>query len=393
MQKFQISRKQLLFLALPVLLFALKSCIWMPQSAQDKVITKKEYLRLVKLKDSLNTEYKILVSKMLSKEFEMNDSLRKLNREVQLTGYNPDSLEAEYQLTSRQIKALLLDLENYKTALDSQPLETEQQSQMILTESQRVTQLMGQLNKLRAKLDPEPLPPSLLLTRPGSYHVPHRNGQYATYVVDLSKEAIQVHWKNSKGRKYKAIKGVKERLDQREKNISLITNGGMYDPQFSPQGLYVENGKEHIPIDLTQGPEGQFLNFYMHPNGVFFQDKKGVHILPSEAYPGSTAKVDFATQSGPMLLIDGEIHPLFNSNSPNRKLRSGVGVIDQQKVVFAISTEPVSFHEFATLFRDCFGCKNALYLDGVVSRMYLPELDMKDLGGPFGPIISVTEKH
>jgi uncharacterized protein YigE (DUF2233 family) len=94
-----------------------------------------------------------------------------------------------------------------------------------------------------------------------------------------------------------------------------------------------------------------------------------------------------------MLVINGNLHPKFNKGSSNTNIRSGVGITATGQVIFAISDKPVNFYDFATLFRDGLHCANALYLDGAISQMYLPNSRRMDLGGDFGPIVSVTAKH
>ena len=98
---------------------------------------------------------------------------------------------------------------------------------------------------------------------------------------------------------------------------------------------------------------------------------------------------DYATQSGPMLVINGKLHPKFLENSTSRKIRNGVG-INGGAVIFVKSEDPVNFHTFATLFRDDLGAPNALYLDGTISRLYSAELGRNDRGAVMGPIVGVV---
>jgi uncharacterized protein YigE (DUF2233 family) len=91
-----------------------------------------------------------------------------------------------------------------------------------------------------------------------------------------------------------------------------------------------------------------------------------------------------------MLLIDGVVHPAFKQGSTNVNVRNGVGVLPDGKVVFAMSKTAVNFYDFAMYFKNL-GCSNALYLDGFVSRMYLPEKNWVEKDGNFGVIIAVTK--
>ena len=118
--------------------------------------------------------------------------------------------------------------------------------------------------------------------------------------------------------------------------------------------------------------------------------KAGVSV--SEAYLEAGIDPDFATQSGPMLVIDGDIHPSINADGTSRKRRNGVGVSeDGETVYFAISDGAVTFHEFASLFRDRLDAPNALFLDGQVSRLYAPMIGRNEPGLDMGPIVGVVE--
>ncbi len=164
-------------------------------------------------------------------------------------------------------------------------------------------------------------------------------------------------------------------------------NGGMFKKDHSPVGLYIEDQKMRIPLD-TSSADG---NFYLKPNGVFYIRTDNKAIICKTADFKNTGKIKMATQSGPMLVINGEIHPAFKQNSKNLNIRNGVGILPDHKIIFAMSKEPVSFYHFASYFKNS-GCKNALYLDGSVSRAYLPEQNWIQTDGDFGVIIGVTDK-
>ena len=122
--------------------------------------------------------------------------------------------------------------------------------------------------------------------------------------------------------------------------------------------------------------------FYMTRN-------RSAHVVRSEAYIERDENVWLATQSGPMLVTNGQIHPEFREGSSNLNVRNGVGVLYSRYVFFAISRQPVNLFDFASLFRDRLQCNNALYLDGVISKMYAPSLGLNELGGQLGPMIAV----
>ncbi len=213
------------------------------------------------------------------------------------------------------------------------------------------------------------------------------------YYVDLNKQDIEFYWKNDAGEHLYSLQNLKDYLASKNKKLLLGTNGGMYLKNRQPQGWYIENGEELAPLDTkTKG----YGNFYMQPNGVFLLANGKAEVLTTKQIlkkqQQDLSTIDFATQSGPMLVIDGKIHPAFNLDSESYYIRSGVGVIDDTHLVFAISNEEVNFYTFADLFKTKLGCKNALYLDGAISKMYLPEINRHDLDGKFGCMIGVVDK-
>src|SRR5437764_12417933 len=146
-------------------------------------------------------------------------------------------------------------------------------------------------------------------------------------------------------------------------------NAGMYDTSLKPVGLYVEDGHEVTRLNRRSGPG----NFHMKPNGVFFTAGESAGVLETEAYMRARPPAELATQSGPMLVIDGSIHPKFSPDGTSLKRRNGAGIVDEHTAVFAISDTPVNFHSFARLFRDALHSRNALLFDGTVSSLYSPE--------------------
>ncbi|MCE8469485.1 phosphodiester glycosidase family protein, partial [Rhodovulum sulfidophilum] len=150
--------------------------------------------------------------------------------------------------------------------------------------------------------------------------------------------------------------------------------------------LYVENGKQEMRAVAPAGPG----NFGMLPNGVLCLEDGRAEVIETRAYLADPPDCRYATQSGPMLVIDGALHPRFLPDSTSRHVRNGVGVDAAGRVHFAISDAPVSFHEFARLFRDVLETPNALYFDGKVSKLYAPALGRHDAGLPMGPIVGAV---
>ena len=164
-------------------------------------------------------------------------------------------------------------------------------------------------------------------------------------------------------------------------------NAGMYHPGREPVGLFVENGQERAPI-VTAGSQD---NFGMRPNGVFCISDSGFAVIESRAFAANPPACRFATQSGPMLVIGGKLHPAFRPKSDSLNIRNGVGVsADGSRAWFVISQERVNFAEFARVFRDALGAPQALYFDGNVSRLFAPDMGRRDMGFPMGPIVGLV---
>ena len=169
--------------------------------------------------------------------------------------------------------------------------------------------------------------------------------------------------------------------------LVFAMNAGMFHRDFSAVGLSVSDGKQLTPLNTDKG-EG---NFFLKPNGVFLVTEKGAQIIEASEYPQLRERAVIATQSGPMLVHRGVIHPAFKAGSANRLFRNGVGVPSPDVALFAITDAPLNFHDFATLFRDKLHCPNALFLDGTISSLHSAELKRSDFRMDLGPILGVTE--
>lgn len=174
--------------------------------------------------------------------------------------------------------------------------------------------------------------------------------------------------------------------------LSFAMNAGMYNEKFAPIGYTVIEGEEKRALNLKEGGG----NFHLLPNGVLWWDKSdNVHITESKAFDqqlkDNEAEPWYATQSGPMLVINNEIHPQLNPDSTSLKIRNGAGVCSDGSIQFVTSTMPVTFHQFATLFKDELHCPNALFLDGgIASALYAPSIDKHDKK-EMGVMIGVVE--
>ena len=209
---------------------------------------------------------------------------------------------------------------------------------------------------------------------------------FTVCTVDHHRQRVRLFWLGADGLPYSSLSTLAESQGPR---LSFAMNAGMYDKGQAPVGLYVEDGKEMKGVSTANGPG----NFHLKPNGVFYVKGERAGVLDTGHYLKARMKPDFATQSGPMLVIDGQIHPKISADGPSLKIRNGVGVRDDGRVaVFAISEHPVTFGAFARLFRDDLGCRNALFLDGSVSSLYAPALKRNDLSRPLGPMVGAVPR-
>ena len=185
---------------------------------------------------------------------------------------------------------------------------------------------------------------------------------------------------------YGSFRNVDAALEAEGKALGFAMNAGMYHRDLAPVGLYVEDGVEVSKLITSDGPG----NFGLLPNGVFCIGET-FQVIESRTYKKTKPECRYATQSGPMLVIGGKLHPKLLAGSDSLYVRNGVGVsADGTRAVFAISNDAVNFHAFARLFRDELGLPDALYFDGNISRLYAPQLDRHDGGFPMGPIVGTV---
>ena len=171
------------------------------------------------------------------------------------------------------------------------------------------------------------------------------------------------------------------------KALAFAMNAGMYHRDREPVGLYVENGVQRTAVQTGASDD----NFGMLPNAVFCIGEAGFSITDSRDFAAAPKACRFATQSGPMMVKQGALHPRFIPGGDSRYIRNGVGVsADGLRAVFAISEDSVNFDTFGRLFRDKLALPDALYFDGKISRLYAPELGRSDLGMPMGPIVGLV---
>ena len=205
----------------------------------------------------------------------------------------------------------------------------------------------------------------------------------------------------AEGERWNSVRSVGRRIRAGGKRLEFAMNAGIFEPGWVPSGLHVEGGRELVALNrgdgekIEQGGKKVTPNFYLKPTGVFFIDTKGgAGVMETGRFAAATGaglKVRLATQSGPLMLERGKVHPAFREGSANTRHRNGVGVDAEGRVVCAITAdgETVNFFDFAKLFAEL-GCGDALFLDGDLSVMAVrPEAGKEPAGGLAGILVVV----
>ncbi len=218
--------------------------------------------------------------------------------------------------------------------------------------------------------------------------VTHQDKRYTICEVDAASEDLRLFLNDENGDLLGHFSSINEALEPGGKRLAFAMNAGMYHDDRSPVGHYVEYGREQMRVIANPGPG----NFGLLPNGVFCIRDGRADVFETLEFVEQAPQCRFATQSGPMLVIDGELHPRFLPDSTSVYVRNGVGTsADGTRAVFAISDDYVTFHEFGSLFRDVLETPNALFFDGNISRMYERASNRSDVGFSLGPIVGVVE--
>lgn len=210
--------------------------------------------------------------------------------------------------------------------------------------------------------------------------------RFTVCTFDARRDDLRLVSRNESGIYLRSFEALESHLGREARRVRFAMNAGMYNDVGAPIGLYIADGEEEQDLSLTEGPG----NFHMMPNGVFWQDENGaVHVDTSQTYAAETRAARWATQSGPMLVIDGELHPRIQRDGPSRNVRNGVGVSNDRTAYFVISSGVVSFGRFARFFRDELNCDDALFLDGNVSSLWSPSMNRQDDVHDLGPMVVV----
>ena len=205
--------------------------------------------------------------------------------------------------------------------------------------------------------------------------------------VDVRKEPLRLFLNDAAGNRLQTFAAINKVLGVHGERLTFAMNAGMFHPGHAPVGLFIDGGQEIAPLNTSNGRG----NFFLEPNGVFYVGRSGPAVVETSQFLAVHDEVTLATQSGPLLVHGGIIHPGLLPKSTSRLIRNGVGIDRSGTAVFAISDDPMSLHEFARLFLEKLGCQEALYFDGTVSSVYVPALQLNIQRANLGPIIGVVE--
>lgn len=205
----------------------------------------------------------------------------------------------------------------------------------------------------------------------------YQHHRYVEVTLSLDQLKLSQHWLDPKtGESYASLNSFNQAISQNQGVLLFAINSGIYTKEYAPLGLYIENKQLLAPLNLVKSNEGQG-NFALLPNGVFYlTDKNQAYVTDTDSFhrqfQGDYRGIENAVQSGPMLLINGEFNPHFLPKSNSLRIRSGVCAVDNgRKVTFVVSEDRVNFYTFASYFKEQVKCRDALYLDGTLARMYV----------------------
>lgn len=146
-----------------------------------------------------------------------------------------------------------------------------------------------------------------------------------------------------------------------EHSKALISiNGGFFDHEFNPLGLRINNKKLENPL--------KHISWW----GIFYIRNKIPHISNIRHFNNDN-EIDFAVQSGPRLLINGNVPSL----KPGVADRSALGITADGKVIILVSTSSaMPTHDLAEMMKaPPLSCTDAINLDGGSSSQLFAHID------------------
>jgi uncharacterized protein YigE (DUF2233 family) len=229
----------------------------------------------------------------------------------------------------------------------------------------------------------------------------HAGTTYWIYRVKPGAEKIELFLSEKEGIP-NTVPKLETRLREQGRRLKFAMNSGIFEGNFRASGLHIAEGKTITPLnldDFVKRSEGELTpNFFLKPNGVFFIRNDGsAAVVESHRYATLRENPVLATQSGPLLVAEGKIHPVFGPDSTNKHYRNGVGVTGDGLIIFVCSHRDrdsglTNLYRFAEFYRDKLDCPNALYLDGAISEIYIQDATSRATGSnSFAGILAITE--
>lgn len=207
-----------------------------------------------------------------------------------------------------------------------------------------------------------------------------------SYTVDPQRERIVMYWQNEDGKAWGSLRSLLGDIN-RDGQVRMAMNGGIYDKAYAPLGLYIEKGRQLTPLNRASGGG----NFFIRPGGVFYLRGQNAGIVSINKFRASPA-IRYAVQSGPMLIENGKINWRLKPSASSRKLRNGVGITGDGKVVFMLSARETNFYDFACYAQAKLNVRQMLYLDGTISKMYQKGGSVPWQYHPFVTMIAVESR-
>jgi uncharacterized protein YigE (DUF2233 family) len=124
--------------------------------------------------------------------------------------------------------------------------------------------------------------------------VTYERSSYVVCHFDLRHYTRSLFWKQPNGEPFESLKNIPRRDGLVGGQLVFATNGGMYQTDRSPLGLYIENGRELRRANTAVGAG----NFYIKPNGIFYVSGDSASILEMRHFCNSAH-----TQISPRSLV------------------------------------------------------------------------------------------
>jgi uncharacterized protein YigE (DUF2233 family) len=83
---------------------------------------------------------------------------------------------------------------------------------------------------------------------------------FISYEADVKSQALKMYWRDENDQPFKSIGRLNAWLQLRGEQLQFAMNGGMYNADHVPVGLFVQAQKTLTPLDTTTGAGNFYLN-------------------------------------------------------------------------------------------------------------------------------------